>query len=142
METQGLFREAALFRSSEAVHSGLPLETDDRALGWLQQSQRAEQGERQPYSELKPRQWCVSHFNGEDRRYDGVTDKDDHEIGRKVVGAMMMKTLAALLAMVGDLQEAPEQRALSAIWAFSQKSAPHCLAQGDPILDGGHPNVP
>jgi hypothetical protein len=67
-----------------------------------------------------------------------VTDDDNHDIGRKVVGAMMVELLAALFTMIGDLQEAPEQQALSAVRAFSQKAAPHRSAQGDPIVDGSH----
>ena len=90
------------------MHSRLPLQADDRTLGRLEQKKRTEQGQRQPYNELKPYRRRISYLNRKDRRDDGVTDRDNHEIGWKIIGPMMMKFLTAPLTMVGDFQETQE----------------------------------
>ena len=43
-----------------------------------------------------------------------MADDDDGEIGRSVVGTMMVQGLAASRAIVGDLEIAPEQAPLAA----------------------------
>jgi hypothetical protein len=90
------------------VHPCLPLQADDRTFGRLEQKKRTEQSQRQPYDELKPYRRRISYLNREDRRDDGVTDHDDHEIGWEIVSSVVMKFLAALVTAVGDLQETPE----------------------------------
>src|ERR1700688_546287 len=128
--------EAALFRPFEAVHSRLPLQADDRAFGWLQQRKRTEQGQRQPYNELEPFRRRVSHFHGKDRRHDGVADHDNHEIGWKIVGAVMVEFLTAFRTVIGDLQEAPEPRAFSAVRTSAATTPPRGLGQWNRVCDG------
>jgi hypothetical protein len=53
-----------------------------------------------------------------------MADADDGEIRRRVVGALMMQRLAALGAMIGHFEIAPEHRTLAAGRAFQ-----HCTAQ-------------
>ena len=51
----------------------------------------------------------------------------DHEIGRKVIGAVMEQLFAADIAGIGDFQEAREQAALAAMRTLAAKSSPHGL---------------
>jgi len=69
---------------------------------------RTEQGQRQPYDQLKPYRRRVGYLNHEDRRHDGVTDRDNHEIGWKIVSSVMLKLFATSLTTVGDFQKPPE----------------------------------
>jgi hypothetical protein len=48
-------------------------------------------------------------FNHQD-----VADDDDYEVGGKIVGAVMMQFLAAMWALVGDLQKSAGHAALAA----------------------------
>ena len=63
-------------------------------------------------------------FHHQHDRHQDMTDDDDHQIGREVVGAVVMQFLAAARAVVGDLQEGaaigPRRRPDTAM-----QSAPH-----------------
>ena len=50
----------------------------------------------------------VDHFDMQDQRHDQVADDHDHQIGRKVVGALMMQFLAAGLAAIRDFEKRTE----------------------------------
>src|SRR5882757_7268150 len=131
-------RPPPLLRRCEAMHSRLPLQADDRSLGGLQQCQRADQRQRKPYRELKPRGRRVGDLDREDRRHDDVADHDDDQIGGEIIRAMMMEFLAACGAMVGDLEEPAEQIACSAMRAFHLESPDHGCCERNGLLDRHH----
>ena len=66
----------------------------------------------------------------QDQRHHQMADDDDHQIGRKVVGALMMQFLAAHLALVRDLQERAEHVPLAAVRAAAAQAVPEVGFQG------------
>ena len=72
---------------------------------------------------MQPKRRTIGHFHGEQQLEHHMADNDDGEIGRGVVGAMVMQRLAAIWALVGDLQIAAEQSSLAAGRAAKQRAA-------------------
>ena len=83
--------EPPQFRQPEAVHSELPLQGYDCPLRGLQKSQRADDRQRQPDQEREPHRRRVIDLNSERRWNDGVTDDEDHDVSRKIVGAVPIR---------------------------------------------------
>jgi hypothetical protein len=54
-----------------------------------------------------------------------VSDNDHREIGRSIVGAMVVQFGAALTAAVVDAEKAVEQASATAIGAAAEESADH-----------------
>ena len=106
------------------MHTGLPLEADDRALRGLQQRQGPDQRYRQPNQQLKPSRWRISDLNGEKSRHHNVADDNDDKIGGKVVGALWRVILSANFAVIDDLQKTTKQMAAAAVWALHSEPAP------------------
>ena len=73
--------------------------------------------QRQPERDMHPIGRGEGDFDRERQRHHDVADDEDDEIGRRVVGAVMMQILAAGRALIGDFQERAEQLALAAIRA-------------------------
>ena len=67
-------------------------------------------------------------------RHDDVADDDDHQVGRKVVGAVMVEFFGARLTAVDHLQEPAEQFSFAAIRTPQRKAAPHGLGERDLFL--------
>ena len=67
---------------------------------------------------------------------------DDDEIGRKVVGAVVMEFFAAFFAMIGDLQILAEQAAFPAVRTLATKAAPHGQGKRSRFLKAGHAGTP
>src|SRR6266446_4973582 len=130
------------FRLLEATQSELPLQSHDRSLGGLQQRERADERQRQPDQQLKPNGRRVIRLDSEDCRNDGVTDDEDHKIGRKIVGAVMKQFFAAYRTMIGNLQEAAEQFALPAVWTLHRKTPPHGFGGRNRLLRECHDKAP
>ena len=106
------------------MHTGLPLEADDRTLRGLQQRQGPEQRYRQPNQQLKPSRRCISHLDGEKGRYHNVANDNDDKIRGKVVGALRRVILSANFAAIDDLQKTAEQMAAAAVRALHGEPAP------------------
>ena len=66
-------------------------------------------------------------FHHQHDRHQDVADDDDHQIGGKIVGAVVMQLLAAVRALVGDLQKGAEHTALAAGRAAPAQPAPQRL---------------
>jgi len=81
-------------------------------------------------------------LDSEDCRNDGVTDDEDHKIGRKIVGAVMKQFFAAYRTMIGNLQEAAEQFALPAVWTLHRKTPPHGFGGRNRLLRECHDKAP
>jgi hypothetical protein len=71
-----------------------------------------------------------------------MPDHDDDEIGRKVVGAVVMEFFAAFFAVIGDLQKLAEQAAFPAVRAPAKKATPHGLGKRDRFFRAGHDGIP
>ena len=87
---------------------------------------------------------AISVSTSQDDRHQDMTDDDDHEIGGKIVGAVVMQLLAAMRALVGDLQKGAEHAAFAAGRAAAAKAAPHRLGGGGRqglIVYGSHPGI-
>ena len=65
-------------------------------------------------------------------RHHQVADDHDHQIGRKVVGALVVQFLAAYLALVRDFQEGAKHMPLPAVRAAPRQATP----QGGLECDG------
>lgn len=114
---------AGLLRFLESVHTRVPLQGDDRAFDRLQQPQRHDQARRRPDRQMRREGRRELLFRPENQRNQHVSDDHDHEVGWKIVSAVMMKFLAARSTTVGDLQEGTEQPALSAGRALAPEPA-------------------
>ena len=106
------------------MHTGLPLEADDRALRGLQQRQGPEQRHRQPNQQLKPSGRRISHLDGEKGRHDNVANDDNDKIRWKVVSTLRRVILSANFAVIDDLQKGTEQMAAAAVRALHGEAAP------------------
>ena len=107
----------------ETMHAICPLPADDRALDRLQQPERQNQRQRQPEQEMHPIGRREGNLDREHERHHDVTDNENDEIGRSVVGALMMERLSAGRAMIGHLQECAKQPAAAAMRADAAQSA-------------------
>jgi len=92
----------------------MPLKRHNHAFDRLQQAERQDQHQRQPDRRVHPVGRRPGQLDVESQRHDHMPDQHDDEISGKVVGAMMMKGLAAGVACVGDLHETAKQMAPSA----------------------------
>ena len=90
----------------EAVHVERPLQADQRALDARQQPQRAEQRQRQPDDHVHPERRHQRLLHRQQAADHDVPDDHDGEVGRRIVGALMMQLLAAHRARVVHLQVA------------------------------------
>ena len=63
---------------------------------------------------MQPERRPVSHLHRQHEADDDVADDDDGEIGRSIVGPMVMQRLPAFRTMVRDFEVAPEHGALAA----------------------------
>jgi len=64
-------------------------------------------------------------LHGQDGGNDDVAENQDGEIGRRIIGAVMVECLAAARAGVLHLEVAPEERALAAGRAAPQGANQH-----------------
>jgi hypothetical protein len=114
-------------RVGEAVHVIRPLPGDDRALDGLQQSDRKAERQRQPQGQMHPIGRRIFDLNQQRQRHHDVTDDQDHEIGRGIVGALMKIRLVTHGAFIDDLEKGTKQMAFAAIRAQAAKAAAHRL---------------
>jgi hypothetical protein len=78
-------------------------------------------------------------FHRQHDRHQDVADNGDHQIGREVVGAMVVQFLAAMRTGVAHLQEFVKHAALAAGRTAAAESAPYRLAEafGQDASDDG-----
>ena len=119
--------ELPQFRFLETVHPELPLQPNDRPLRRLQKRQCAGDYQRQPDQELEPHRRRVIDLDSERRWNDGVTDDEDHDVGRKIVGAVIGKggsasARSSMSAGGGYSQPARSARPDGAVWRRSLRS--------------------
>src|SRR2546421_919206 len=122
--TRCLNRAALFLGFLEPVHAGMPLQGDDCTLDRLKQQQREDQRQRQEHRGMDPVGRLIGHLDMQNKRHDQVPDDHDDQIGRKVVGPLVMQFLAADIAAVRDLEEAAEHAAVAAIRAAPAQAAP------------------
>src|SRR5215208_3102255 len=65
-----------------------------------------------------------------------VPDEEHDDVGRKVVGAVVVKLLPARAATLGHLQKLAEQPSLPTGRAASHEPAPHSLRRGNRAMFG------
>ena len=95
----------------EAVHAERPLQSDDPALDAAEQAERQQRGERQPDREHDPRrQHGAEHAPPASAGPPEWPTIDHGEVGRKIVGALVVQVLAADRAGRDRRQVAAEQR--------------------------------
>src|SRR5262245_35638782 len=66
-------------------------------------------------------------MHGEHTADDEMSDNDNGEIGRGVIGTVMMQVLAAMGTCVGDLEVLPKQLTFAALRTALRKATPHGL---------------
>jgi hypothetical protein len=101
------------------------LQTDNSAFDRLQESERKDQGQGRPESEMHPHRRLEPGLRRQDAISDEVPDKEDHEVGRKIVGPVMVKLASARLAPIRDLEEAAKETAIAAGRATAENAALH-----------------
>jgi hypothetical protein len=72
----------------EPVHPQRPLKSDNCALDRLQRRERGDQGERKEYRKLLPYRRGILSLNLQRGWHHDVSDNNDDEVGRKIVGTM------------------------------------------------------
>ena len=105
------------------VQAPSPLIPDHRALHGLQHRERERSGEADPDGDLP----FVGHVERRvhlvHRRHEDVAEQEDDDVGREVVGLVVVPCHAAFRAVVHGFQEAAEQLRLAAGRAFAGKRA-------------------
>jgi len=63
-------------------------------------------------------------LDDERQRHHDVTDQEEGEIGRRIIGAVVVELLAAMAAALGHLEIGGEERSRAAMRAAPEKSEP------------------
>jgi hypothetical protein len=67
---------------------------------------------------VKPKRRAESHFDSQNKADDHMADNDNREVGRGIIGTMMVKGFATMRTVIAHLQIAREKRADAACWTF------------------------
>ena len=105
------------------MHAQGPLQAHKGAFDGRKDEQRERHGQWQPDHRMEPEGRPVGHLDYEHQAHHDVADNDDGEIGRRVVGAVVMQLFAAGGAGVGHLQIAPEHGTAAAGRAAQTRAA-------------------
>jgi len=105
------------------VHAHQPLQGDDRTLDRLQQAQGQTEHHGPPDEGMRPVARRIGHLDVKRQRHDDVSDQHDRQVGREIVGAMMVERLAAMRAVLDHLGKGAEQPTLAARRAAAAKAA-------------------
>ncbi|VVT17321.1 hypothetical protein RHIZ404_210446 [Rhizobium sp. EC-SD404] len=100
--------------AAEAMHTQGPLQTDDATFQRLHARHRQDQCHRDPERKRLPRRPVNDAFPEHVAGNHNVADDEDSEIGRQVVGAVVMHRFAARSAVIDRLQERAEQLSFAA----------------------------
>jgi len=79
--------------------------------------------QRQPQCRMQPYRRPEGYFHGKHEADHDVADNDDGEVGRRVVGALVMQCLAAIGAGIGDLEITAEHGAGAAGGAAPRRAS-------------------
>src|SRR4051812_45412269 len=109
---------------AEAVHPERPLQRHNGALDRLQESYRGQGRNRKIDAKLKRQRRCIVHLDPENYWNQDVSDDDDHQVGRQVVGSVAGEIEAADRAVVVDLDKRTKQAAAPAARAPSSNAPP------------------
>ena len=126
----------------EAVHSHVPLQRNDGAFDRLQQTEGENEGGRQPQHQVHPVRRRKIGLHRQHGRNQQVADDEDHDIGGKIIGPMMVQLLAAHLAMILHLKKGAEHPSLAAARAAAEKPAHDLVAQQSRGKGIGHRVLP
>jgi hypothetical protein len=88
------FKHGLVFRSAETVHTQRPLQSDDAALDRLQKRQRQDHRYRDPDHQMLPALENEPAVGGHETGNDDMADDENRQIGRKVVGAVVVHLFA------------------------------------------------
>lgn len=115
---------ARLLGCFETVQSQAPLQGNDRALDWLQETERQDERGRQPQHQVHPVGRRIVGLHRQHGWDQHVSDDQDHDVGREIVGAMMMQLLAARIAAILHLEKGSEHPALAAAGTAAAQPVP------------------
>src|SRR5262245_3170328 len=111
--------------AAETMHVKRPLQPNDRPLDRAEQRERQSDRERHPDRQMLPHGEVACGFHAHEGAHHDVAHDHHDQIGRQIVGAMMMHFLAANLASIDGLEKGGEKPALAAVRAASKKAVPH-----------------
>jgi len=74
---------------------------------------------------MYPYFWLPYFFNSQNRWQQNMTNNKDGEIGRCIIGAMVMELFVAIRAIGTDFEECVIQLSGSTRWALTEKSTQH-----------------
>lgn len=109
------------------MHTDAPLQGDDGTLDRLQHKNRKGQRKRKGCHGMNPEWRRKIFFQRKGKAHHYVAQNHNHDIRRKIVGAVMVEFLAADIAAIDDLQPFPEKLSVPAMWATAGKAAKQVL---------------
>jgi hypothetical protein len=107
------------------------LQADDSALDRLEEEHRQENRENRPEKQMQQERRPEAHLRLQDSPDDHVADEEHDDIGREVIGAVMMHGLAARVAMIDHLEKSSEQASVAAGRAAAKEPSPKGLRRAD-----------
>ena len=105
------------------MHIKGPLKADKRPLDRAQHPEGENERQRDPQRHMDPDLRMIEHFHRQHGRNDDMSDNGDGEIGRCVVGPVMVDFLTTVVAVMDRGQKALEQFAPAAGGAGVHKAA-------------------
>ena len=105
------------------MHKEGPLQGHEGPLDRRQQHEGQDHREREPQRGVKPHGRAVGHLDGQNEAHHDMAHDDNREVGRRVVGAVMVQGLAAMGTIVRDLEVAAKQGSGTAGRAFQRGAA-------------------
>jgi hypothetical protein len=99
------------------------LQGNDGAFNRLQQAERQDEGRRQPQQQMHPVRRREVGLHREHGGHQQEANDEDHDVGGKIVGAMMVQLFAAHLAMIPHLEKGAEHPPLAAAGTAAEKPA-------------------
>lgn len=110
---------------AETMHAMGPLQTNDGTLHARQEPGAEQNGQRYPDRKMDPGWWLHRFFEREQTAEQNMAGDKHGDVGRCIVGTMVMPLRPAMAALIPDRQEACKQVRLTTGRATFGKADPH-----------------
>src|SRR5690606_33081577 len=97
--------------AAKTMHQQRPQQSDDSSFHRRQQSKGREHGKRHPDRQMLPHAERRDRLDPHESPDHHMADNQDHQIGRQIVGPMMVQGLVTMRTMVPDLGKGAESAA-------------------------------
>ena len=115
------------------MHAKRPLQPDNPALDAWQQPQGQEKRQGKPDDAMDPQGRFPYLLDHQHRRHNDMRNHCDGEIGRGIIGAVVMQGSAAMAALRRHGEIGLQKGSDAAAWAFQPQAAPDGFGPGSVI---------